>query len=144
MSDFIKSVEVRWSDLDPNFHVVHSRYHDFGAFCRMAFLIENGLSPAIMQEHNIGPILFREECVFKREIVFGDKVAINAKVDKLTADFGRWTMIHEIYKNDETLAAIITADGAWLNTAIRKLTLPPPVVISLFENAPKTSSFSMI
>ena len=143
MDNFIKNIEVRWSDLDPNFHVVHSKYYDFGAYCRMAFLIENGLSPSFMQEQQIGPILFREECVFKREILFGDKVTINVKLDKVTGDFGRWTMIHEIYKNDETLAAIITADGAWLNTAIRKLTVPPEVVISLFECAPKTATFKM-
>ncbi len=143
MDNFIKNIEVRWSDLDPNFHVLHSKYYDFGAYCRMAFLVENGLSPAIMVEHKIGPILFREECVFKREIFFGDKVTVNVKVDKVTADFGRWTMIHEIYKNDETLAAIITADGAWLNTSIRKLTVPPAVVISLFEIAPKTASFKI-
>ena len=142
MSDFVKHIEVRWADLDPNFHVVHSRYYDYGAFCRMAFLIEHGLSPQFMKEHNIGPILFREECVFKREILFGDKITINVKVDKLTADFGRWTMIHEIYKNGETLAAIITADGAWLNTATRKLTSPPAVINSLFENAPKTAGFT--
>ena len=141
MNNFIKNIEIRWSDLDPNFHVLHSKYYDFGAYCRMAFLIENGLSPAIMLEHKIGPILFREECVFKKEILFGDKVTVNVKVDKVTADFGRWTMIHEIYKNDETLAAIITADGAWLNTAIRKLTVPPAVIISLFKSAPKTASF---
>ena len=143
MSDFIKNIEVRWSDLDPNFHVVHSKYYDFGAYCRMAFLVENGLTPAFMQGQNIGPILFREECIFKREILFGDKVSINVKVDKLTADFGRWTMIHEIYKNDDTLAAVITADGAWLNTTIRKLTTPPEVIIALFENAPKTATFKM-
>jgi len=143
MNNFIKSIEVRWSDLDPNFHVLHSKYYDFGAYCRMAFLVENGLSPAIMVEHKIGPILFREECVFKKEIFFGDKVTVNVKVDKVTADFGRWTMIHEIYKNDETLAAIITADGSWLNTSIRKLTVPPAVVISLFEIAPKTASFKI-
>lgn len=143
MDNFIKNIEVRWSDLDPNFHVLHSKYYDFGAYCRMAFLVENGLSPAIMVEHKIGPILFREECVFKREIFFGDKVTVNVKVDKVTADFGRWTMISEIYKNDETLAAIITADGAWLNTSIRKLTVPPAVVISLFEIAPKTASFKI-
>jgi acyl-CoA thioester hydrolase len=143
MDNFIKNIEVRWSDLDPNFHVLHSKYYDFGAYCRMAFLVENGLSPAIMLEHKIGPILFREECVFKREIFFGDKVTVNVKVDKVTADFGRWTMIHEIYKNDETLAAIITADGAWLNTSIRKLTVPPAVVISLFEISPKTASFKI-
>ena len=143
MNNFIKNIEVRWSDLDPNFHVVHSKYYDFGAYCRMAFLIENGLSPSFMQEQNIGPILFREECVFKREILFGDKVTVNVKLDKVTADFGRWTMIHEIYKSEDTLAAIITADGAWLNTAIRKLTLPPAIVISLFESAPKTATFKM-
>ena len=143
MNNFQKNIEVRWSDLDPNFHVVHSRYYDFGAYCRMAFLIENGLSPAFMQQQNIGPILFREECVFKREIVFGDKVTVNVKLDKVTADFGRWTMVHEIYKNEETLAAVITADGAWLNTTIRKLTLPPQVVMSLFETAPKTATFKM-
>ena len=143
MNNFQKNIEVRWSDLDPNFHVVHSRYYDFGAYCRMAFLIENGLSPAFMQQQNIGPILFREECVFKREIVFGDKVTVNVKLDKVTADFGRWTMVHEIYKNEETLAAVITADGAWLDTTIRKLTLPPQVVISLFETAPKTATFKM-
>ena len=64
MNNFIKNIEVRWSDLDPNFHVLHSKYYDFGAYCRMAFLVENGLSPATMLEHKIGPILFREECVF--------------------------------------------------------------------------------
>ena len=143
MDNFIKNIEVRWSDLDPNFHVLHSKYYDFGAYCRMAFLVENGLGPATMLEHKIGPLLFREECVFKKEIFFGDKVTVNVKVDKVTADFGRWTMISEIYKNDETLAAIITADGAWLNTSIRKLTVPPAVVISLFEIAPKTASFKI-
>ena len=143
MNNFIKNIEVRWADLDPNFHVVHSKYYDFGAYCRMAFLVENGLTPAFMQHEHIGPILFREECIFKREILFGDKVSINVKLDKLTADFGRWTMIHEIYKNDETLAAVITADGAWLNTTIRKLTLPPEVVISLFKSAPKSATFKM-
>ena len=143
MNNFQKSIEIRWSDLDPNFHVVHSKYYDFGAYCRMAFLVENGLTPAFMQGQNIGPILFSEECVFKREILFGDKVTIDVKLDKVTADFGRWTMVHEIYKNDEILAAVITADGDWLNTSLRKLTVPPQVIISLFESAPKTATFKM-
>jgi acyl-CoA thioester hydrolase len=143
MDNFQKNIEIRWSDLDPNFHVVHSKYYDFGAYCRMAFLVENGLTPSFMLQQNIGPILFREECVFKREILFGDIVSVNVRLDKVTADFGRWTMIHEIYKNGETLAATITADGAWMNTSIRKLTVPPQIVISLFESAPKTAAFKI-
>ena len=31
MASFIKEISFRWSDLDPNFHVRHSAYYDFGA-----------------------------------------------------------------------------------------------------------------
>lgn len=144
MNIFEKSVEIRWADLDPNFHVLHSKYYDFGAYCRTAFLIENGLTPMMMAQLQIGPVLFREECIFKRELVFGDKVTINMKVEKLTADFGRWSMVHEIYKNDSTLSAIINIDGAWLNTAIRKLAAPPAIVQAMFDKAPKTDTFTII
>ena len=143
MNSFQKNIEIRWADLDPNFHVLHSKYYDFGAYCRMAFLVENGLTPAVMMKYHVGPIIFREECIFKREIIFGDTVTVNVKVEKISADFGRWTMVHEIYKNGDTLAALITIDGAWIDTAIRKLTLPPQEVINLFDIAPKTSTFSI-
>lgn len=142
MNNYEKNIEIRWSDLDPNFHVLHSRYYDFGAYCRMAFMVEYGFTPAIMAKHHIGPILFREECIFKKEIKFGDKVTINFKVDKLTANFARWTMVHEIFINDTTLAALITAEGAWMDTVIRKLATPPVEVADLFGKAPKTDSFS--
>lgn len=143
MENFEKKVEIRWSDLDPNFHVLHSKYYDFGAYCRMAFLTEHGLTPAVMMKHHFGPILFREECIFKRELSFGDEVIINFRLEKLSSDFGRWTMVHEIYKNRETLAALITAEGAWMDTHLRKLTIPPQEVIDLFEKAPKAATFSI-
>lgn len=142
MEKFEKHLDIRWSDLDPNFHVLHSRYYDFGAYNRMALMVENGFTPAVMAEHHIGPILFREECIFRKEIVFGDKVTINCKVSKLTRDFSRWTMVHEIFKNDHILAALITAEGAWIDTVARKLAIPPKAVGDLFTLAPKTNDFT--
>ena len=44
-----KSLDIRWADLDPNFHVLHSKYYDFGAYCRMSFMTENGLDPAFLK-----------------------------------------------------------------------------------------------
>ena len=87
MQDFSTKLEVRWGDLDPNFHVLHSKYFDFGAYCRMYFLTRNGISVQLMNEHHIGPIIFREECLFKREIQFGDEVRITLKLDKLSDDY---------------------------------------------------------
>jgi acyl-CoA thioester hydrolase len=143
MENYTKKIEIRWADLDPNFHVIHSKYYDFGAYCRMAFLVEHGFSPVVMAEYHIGPILFREECVFKREILFGDDVEINVKLQKMSSDYGRWTMVHEIYKNKETLCAILTADIAWMDTIKRKLTTPPEFTFKLVDLLPKTSGFNI-
>lgn len=142
MESFIRSVEIRWSDLDPNFHVRHSVYYDFGAFVRMSFLIDHGLTPAVLTQNNIGPVLFREECQFKREIHFGDNVTINLKLKQSSPTYSRWTMYHEIFKNNDTLAATITVDGAWMDTIKRRLTVPPLFVAPAFEQLPKHEDFT--
>jgi acyl-CoA thioester hydrolase len=137
MEKYSKKLEVRWADLDPNFHVLHSKYFDFGAYCRMAFLTEHGITVPLMQEYHIGPIIFREECFYKREIRFGDEVAITLVLDKVSDDHRKWSMSHEIWINGDTLAATITLDGAWLDTAARKVTVPPDVFKIGIEAIPK-------
>jgi acyl-CoA thioester hydrolase len=141
MTGYSKNVEVRWSDMDPNFHLRHSVYYDWGAYMRLTFLLEQGITPAVMQQLHFGPILFREECVFKREIAFGDKVSVNLFASKSRRDMSRWSMIHEIWKNNDTLSAVVTVDGAWLDTKIRKLATPPPMIHSVFDALPKAENF---
>ena len=48
----------------------------------------------MMQRLHIGPIIFREECVFKKEIRLGDKITIDLHVDKAKKDYSRWTIQH--------------------------------------------------
>ncbi|MEJ7627052.1 MAG: acyl-CoA thioesterase [Ferruginibacter sp.] len=144
MDSFEKKIDIRWSDLDPNFHVLHSKYYDFGAYCRMAFFVEQGITPAFMQENNFGPILFREECIFKKEISFGDEITINLFLKSHSKDFGRWSMFHEIWKNGDILASRINIDGAWIDTVKRKLTIPPEHLHNVFNNTPRNSEFESL
>ncbi|MEO6406886.1 MAG: acyl-CoA thioesterase [Ferruginibacter sp.] len=141
MEEYVKTLEIRWADLDPNFHVLHSRYYDFGAYCRMCFLVEHGIDPALMQSLNIGAVLFREECIFRKELKFGDELSVNLRLQKASHDFSRWSMVHELFKNKITLAAIIHIDAAWIDTKLRKLSMPPKEVESVFNAAPKTADF---
>jgi acyl-CoA thioester hydrolase len=138
--DYFKQIEIRWSDLDPNFHLRHSAYYDFGAYCRVSFMNEHGLTPQVMMQHHIGPVILREECVFKKEIKFGDPVKINLRVDKTTTDFSRWTMVHEISKGGDILSAVITLDGAWMDTVKRKLIVPPDNFKEIFSLLSKDNS----
>ncbi|MGN6162962.1 MAG: acyl-CoA thioesterase [Flavisolibacter sp.] len=141
MNDFNRIVQIRWSDLDPNFHLRHSVYYDWGAFCRVEFLNEYGLTADVMQQLQFGPILFKEECVFRREIKLADKVKMNLQLIRAKKDFSRWSIQHQITKNENTLCAVLTVDGAWMNVVQRKLTSPPEQVHEVFSKMPQAESF---
>lgn len=143
MNAYIKPIELRWSDLDPNFHLRHSAYYDFGAYARICYLTDNGLPVELMEEHRFGPILFREECVFRREIRLGDEVTINVELLKARPDFTRWSIQHRLMKNGQ-LAATLTVDGAWMDIDARKLTTLPEIARPSFENMPRAENFEWI
>jgi acyl-CoA thioester hydrolase len=137
-------MEVRWADLDPNFHMRHSVYYDLGAQCRVEYLQKSGITAQFMHEHQFGPILFREECLFKREILLGDHVLIDLELYRSKRDFSRWTMKHRILRTPTELAALITVEGAWMDKVRRKLIIPPREVLVALEAGPRDSSFEWI
>ena len=141
MATFSKQLSFRWSDLDPNFHLRHSAYYDFGAQHRVELLEQLGITLRVMQTQHIGPILFREECVFRKEIKLSDVIIMQTKMSKMKADASRWSIIHEFYKEEE-LCAVITVDGAWMDTKLRKLASPTPqLIVDALNVFPKSDGF---
>ena len=137
-------VQIRWSDLDPNFHLRHSVYNDWAAMCRITYLEEKGLTPALMQKMNFGPIIFREEAVFRKEVKYYDQVSINLQLINARRDYTRWTIRHKVIRNKEILCTIINIDGAWLNWIDRKLMIPPIEAIRVFEQMTSNENFQWL
>lgn len=141
MQSFSKTISIRWSDLDPNYHVRHSAYYDWGAQQRVEILNELGLSLKVMQENHFGPILFREECVFRKEIHMHDEVTITLSIKSINEDGSRWTMQHVLTNSKGEWCATITIDGAWIDTQKRKLANPTPqVVMDAMSQFPRSES----
>ncbi len=138
----IGKIEIRWADIDPNFHVLHSKYYDYCANARMCILAEYGITMQVIQELQIGPILLREECVFKRELKFGDTIEIKIMLSKANNNFSRWSFVNEIWKNGDTLAAVVTVDGGWMDTVKRKLVIPPESIQKAFAAMPKAENYN--
>ncbi len=141
---FKQTVQIRWADIDANRHLRHSVYYDYGASMRMAALSGSGLTMKKLEELGIGPILFREEALFKREIIFEDLITINVELVRARTDYARWSLRHHFTKADGTVAAIINIDGAWIDIGRRKLTVPGPFVQQVFEKFPKASDFALL
>lgn len=144
MDRYLKEVQIRWSDFDPNLHVTHTSYYQFGALSRVDFLKEHGLTMDLMHRENFGPVLFREECLFKREIRPGEKVFVELFIRKSKRDFSKWTLEHPITKGDGTLAAVVSVDGAMIDRVRRKLIVPPPLAVEVFMAMPRSENFEWL
>ena len=144
MQHYSKTLQIRWSDIDQNRHLRHSVYYDFGAMVRIDFLSKHGLTSTKMEELNIGPILFREEAIFRREITLEDQIDIDFEMVKACPDFSRWTLRHNFTKKDGSLAAQVVMDGAWIDIEKRKLKIPGEFVQKVFDAVPKSSDFRFI
>lgn len=143
MEFFTQKVSVRWSDLDPNGHVRHSAYYDYGAQARVAYLEKHGFGIEWMSKHGVGPVLFREEAKFMRELNMSDEITINVMLTGLSEDHRKWSMRHEIRRGDD-LCAVLDMDGAWLDLKARRIGAPPQDLVETFENLPRSEDFRII
>jgi len=143
MDAFEMPVTVRWADLDPNGHVRHSVYYDFGTQARVSHLQQAGFGIDWMSRHGIGPVLFREEAKFVRELHLGDDLVIDVRLAGLSEDRRKWSMRHRITRGEE-LCATVNIDGAWFDLKQRRLAPPPQELMDTFADLPRTEDFRVI
>ncbi|MBD2720825.1 acyl-CoA thioesterase [Hymenobacter armeniacus] len=127
---------TRWADMDPNGHMRHSAYADFAADQRVALLAQWGYDVKRFAELRLGPILFREETKYLKEVNIGEEIRVDGHLASAAPDGSRWSIVHTIYKADGRVAATVTVEGAWLDLDRRKLTVPPAELAAAFSAMP--------
>jgi len=133
--------QVLWSQIDSNQHMRHSAYADFAAQARIIMLEGLGLTLAKLYEYKIGPVLFREELIYMREIGINERIKVTCELTKARKDGSRWSIRHELYRGDGVKAAIIVADGAWIDMEKRKLALLPTELSEMYMKAPRSEDY---
>jgi len=143
MDVFEKTFEVRWADVDANQHMRHSAYYDYAAHLRVQLLEALGMGVRLLAKNKIGPVLFREEAKFFREIGIIAEIRVNVQLKSMRADGSRWTFVHEFYKDEGEVATLVTVDGAWLDLTQRKLTALPQQLLDYTNEIPRTNDFCL-
>ncbi len=136
--------KTKWSDFDANKHMRHTAYNDFAAEARLRFFLANGYNLASFNKLQIGPILFKEETNFYREISLGQDITVELAMKGYSEAGERWKISHNIIKADGVVAATIEVYGAWLDLKARKLCKPPENMTTVFNELPRTADFEMI
>jgi len=133
--------QVLWSQIDANRHLRHSAYADFCAQARSNMLRVLGLSLDDFAKQKIGPILFREELIYYREIVLDETIRVEVELTKLNLSNARFSFRHIVYKENGIKAAEVNVDGAWMDLVQRKLTNVPQEWYTVLEHIPKADDY---
>jgi acyl-CoA thioester hydrolase len=133
-----------WANFDPNRHMRHSAYADYAAEMRVRFFAEHQLSLEDFAKMHIGPILFKEEISYFKEIRMGEDITVSMALSAASPNLERWEFTHHIYNSKGALSATIKAYGAWIDLQKRKLTSLPPDIIKNLDDIPKTEDFKII
>ncbi|MFB6453907.1 acyl-CoA thioesterase [Chitinophaga sp. Hz27] len=135
---------VMWAQLDANMHMRHSAYADFAAQARMNMLTSVGLEVKDLMRLKMGPILFREELIYHREVGPNDYLKVSCVIRKSRKDGSRWSIQHEIYRRDGEKAATVNVDGAWIDVIKRKLTALPEDLAAKFQTLPYSEDYESL
>jgi len=122
---YSKQFDARWADLDPNGHLRHTAYNDYASHVRVRYLFEWGFGAEQFAQHGVGPVIFREETWFFKEVGGDDSFTVTFVLAGATPDGARFRMRHNILLADGRRAAAIELDGGWLDLSRRRLTVPP-------------------
>ncbi|GAB4245915.1 MAG: hypothetical protein Tsb0034_24630 [Ekhidna sp.] len=135
---------VRWADLDPNGHMRHTSYNDYCAQARLMYFEDISMPFHKLIGMGIGPILFREDTRFFKEIRMNEEFEVGFTVSKMRKDGSKWSFRHNIYTSSGELSAKVEVDGAWLNLKERRTTIPPAELVDVLADAVKAEDFEWI
>ncbi len=138
---FEQQFTVRWSDLDANRHLKNTAFSEYAVDTRFQMLESRGFPQKHFEELRFGPVIFREEIRYRREVLGGQSVTVNVIVAGMSLDGSQWRVRHEVRNGEGREAALITVDGAWIHLDSRKLIAPPPELIELLDGLPRAPDF---
>lgn len=133
---------LRWADLDPNGHLRHSVYADLAAQTRLNFLAAAGFGLREFAKLGIGPILFREDVRYLKEVMIDDQLTVQALVSGQTEDGARWHLHHVFTRvRDGAVVATVAVEGAWFDLRQRRVMAPPPDLAEAMRAAPRHETY---
>ena len=134
--------QVLWSQIDANGHLRHSAYSDLCTQARSNMMKQVGFSMQEFAKYKIGPILFKEETIYFKEVRMDEEVYVKVLMTKFNDENHRFSITHELYNSKDVKCAVVNVDGAWMNLVERKLTSIPNELVGLIKFIPKSENFN--
>lgn len=143
MKPYIKTFEIRWSELDPNYHVANYAYTQFMNEVRISYMMDNGLD-INETKGRMGPVVFHEHFYYIKEILAYETVKVDIQMKGHSEDYRFLQFAHHVYKANGEIAAYSELMFAWMDLVSRKLTVPTANLKVKYDEMQKTDDFKIL
>jgi len=141
---FEQRFRVSWGDLDSNAHMANTAFLDRAADTRMLFFVLHGFPLARFAEEHVGPVILRDELVYRKELRLLEDFTVDLEVVGLSSDGARFQMRNTFRNGGGEVAAAVTSDGLWFDLEKRRPRLPPPDLDAVMRLVPRSEEFKEI
>ncbi len=142
--EFRQGFRVGWGDVDGNAHMAGSAILHRAADTRLLFFAERGFPGKRFAEERVGPVMTRDELVYRKELRLLEAFTVDLLADGISADGVRFRIVNTLRNSSEDVTAVVTSEGVWFDLEHRKPRVPPPELDKIARAMPRTASFSEI
>jgi acyl-CoA thioester hydrolase len=144
MAPITTTCEVRWADLDPNGHARHTAFMDWATHSRLAAFASQGVTTGRFQELGVGPVIFREETDYLREVGGEDRITVGFEFTGGSPAWKHFRIRHVLTRLDGVHCATVVVRGAWFDLRERKVVVPPEPIALACQALPRSADFEVL
>jgi acyl-CoA thioester hydrolase len=141
---FAQRFRVNWSNLDGNAHMGNTSYLGRANDTRFLFFAEHGFTMARFAAERFGPIVARDELVYRKELRLLEEFTVDFELVGISADGVRWRVRNTFRDKANDVAATVTSEGVWFDLERRRPRAPPPELDGLMRSLRRGEDFTEI
>jgi acyl-CoA thioester hydrolase len=138
---FSISTVAGWGDMDANAHMANVAYLNKCVDARMSFFEQCGFPASEFTRRRLGPVVRRDEVEYFREVALLEPITVTLALGGCAPDGSRFRLVNEVLRADGKIAARVRSEGGWLDLTTRRLTAPPPDVLTALQRLPRSEDF---
>lgn len=141
MAKFEARFRVGWGDVDANGHMANTAFLNHAADARVVYFTERGFPATRFATERVGPVMARDELVYRRELRLSEEFTVDLVLAGLSADGIRFRVTNTFRDVAGEFAAKVVSEGVWFDLDARRPRLPPPELGELMRGVERDAEF---
>jgi acyl-CoA thioester hydrolase len=121
--------------------MANTAYLDRASDARALYLANSGFPAARFVTERMGPVVIRDELVYRKELRLHDEFVVDLLAAGLSVDGTRFRLENNFRNASNESVATVTSDGVWFDLDARRPRPPPKDLDAVMRQTPRGPTY---